>query len=228
MRVLVTRPEPDAQVLAETLRRLGHEPMVAPLLTVMPGDHPLPDDWKERTLLFTSANGARMAKARGLSAPCYVVGDATAAAARAAGFKVAGAADGDVAALAALAAESLPRSTRLLHVSGAHAAGDLIGLLAAQGFDARRFTAYTARAARRLPPAAQAFMAGPAGAALLFSPRTAAVLVRLVAQSGLAADAQKHRALALSATVAKEAAAIPWRAIETAGRPAQDALLSLL
>ncbi|MCG8401015.1 MAG: uroporphyrinogen-III synthase, partial [Firmicutes bacterium] len=36
MRLLVTRPEPDAEALAERLRALGHEVLVAPMLPVVP------------------------------------------------------------------------------------------------------------------------------------------------------------------------------------------------
>ncbi len=36
MRVLVTRPEPQAETTASRLVALGHEPVVAPMLVVVP------------------------------------------------------------------------------------------------------------------------------------------------------------------------------------------------
>ncbi|HCX66358.1 MAG TPA: uroporphyrinogen III synthase HEM4, partial [Rhodobiaceae bacterium] len=57
MRLLVTRPEEDSASLADALVALGHEVVMAPLLTIrflddvfLPGDR-----WQ--ALLFTSANG---------------------------------------------------------------------------------------------------------------------------------------------------------------------------
>lgn len=228
MRVLVTRPHVEGEALGAQLRRLGHEPLLAPLLEIRPSDRPLPDDRAARVLLFTSANGARMARALGLSGTAYAVGAATAQAARAAGFMVAGIAESDVAALAGLVARVLPRGAALLHVSGSDAAGDLVGELAEAGYDAKRFVAYSAIAATQLPAAAVEFLKGPEGAALLFSPRTAAVLVRLVTSAKLQVQAAHHRALALSGAVAKEAAALPWRALDVAARPEQQELLALL
>jgi uroporphyrinogen-III synthase len=230
MRVLVTRPVPDAEALAGELRRLGHEPVLAPLLEIRASDRPLTEDHQSRTLLFTSANGARMARLRGLAStrPVFAVGEATASAARAAGFAVGGVATGDAQDLAQLVTGSLPRGARLLHVSGSEIAGDLVGTLKTAGFDAQRFVAYDAVAAERPPAAAAEFFCGTRGAALLFSPHTAAILVQLVRSAGLETRAAEHRALALSAAVAKEALGLPWRRIEVAARREQSALLVLL
>jgi uroporphyrinogen-III synthase len=230
MRVLVTRPQPDAQDLAHLLELRGHEPVVVPLLEIRATNDPLPDNCAEAVLLFTSANGVRMARERGLapSRPVYVVGPATAAAARGAGFALGGVAAGDVRALAELIASALPLSARLLHVAGRAPAGDLIGDLAARGFSARLFTAYHAVAAAQLPPAAAEFFRGAPGAALLFSPHSAAVLARLVTQAGLEAGASQHRALALSAAVAGEIGRLAWKTVEVAAQPETGALLDLL
>jgi uroporphyrinogen-III synthase len=230
MRVLVTRPQPNAQDLAQVLRASGHEPVVAPLLEIRASDDPLPEDCAEATLLFTSANSVRMARQRGLasSRPVYVVGPATAAAARGAGFSVGGIAAGDVRALAELVASSLPASARLLHVTGSAPAGDLIGDLGARGFIAQRFTAYRAVAVGQLPAAAAEFFRGAPGAVLLFSPHSGSVLAQLLTQAGLEATASQHRALALSAAVAGEIGGLAWRTVEIAAQPETGALLALL
>jgi uroporphyrinogen-III synthase len=230
MRVLVTRPEADARALAQLLHAGGHQPIVAPLLEIRASDDPLPEDCAEAVLLFTSANGVRMARQRGLapSRPVYVVGPATAAAAQVAGFALGGIAAGDVRALAELVARDLPLSARLLHVSGDAPAGDLTGDLGARGFIAQRFTAYRAVAAAQLPAACAEFFRGPPGAVLLFSPHSAAILARLMTQAGLEARAAQHRALTLSAAVALEIDGLDWQRVEVAASPETGALLALL
>lgn len=230
MRVLVTRPEPDAAALAKSLSARGHTAIVASLLEIQLSADPLPEHLRGATLLFTSANGVRAACARGIgtNSPVYVVGPATAEAAREAGYPLAGIAEGDAAALARLVAERIPKMSRLVHLAGADTAGDLTGDLARRGYNATRITLYRAVAPATLPGTAAEFLQGAAGAALLFSPRTAIVLTDLVTAAGLKDLATKHRALALSAAVATQARRLPWRIVETADAPATEAILALL
>jgi uroporphyrinogen-III synthase len=110
MRVLITRPEPDATRLAEALRARGHEPVPAPLMTIVVSQAPPPREIADAVLLFTSANGARAAEAHNVRAKrvVFAVGEATAQAAREAGFRVEGVAGGDVASLTELIANRLP------------------------------------------------------------------------------------------------------------------------
>lgn len=230
MHVLITRPEPDATRLAETLRARGHEPALAPLMAIKIAEAAPPAEIADAVLLFTSANGARAASAHKVRAPrgVFAIGEATAKAARAAGFTVLGVAEGDVAALAALVANRLSKEQLLMHVAGGDIAGDLVGTLAALGYSARRWTAYEARAADALPASAVSFLAGPPGAVLFYSPRSARVLAGLIRKAGLERAAARHRALCLSRTVADSAAAIAWAGLEVAAKPRQEALLDLL
>ncbi len=106
MRILVTRPEPDNARTAAALRMRGHAPVLAPLLRIEPaaadiGAGPF------AAALITSANAVRAlavhpARARVLALPALAVGEATAAAARDAGFVSVEAADGDAASLVRL------------------------------------------------------------------------------------------------------------------------------
>ncbi|MEE8274408.1 MAG: uroporphyrinogen-III synthase, partial [Alphaproteobacteria bacterium] len=98
MRVLITRPREDAEALAEALAVRGVEALVEPLLEIVPlnpGDFDLAG---VQAALLTSANGARaLAAATGSrDVPVLAVGEATAAAARAAGFAEVAVAGGDV------------------------------------------------------------------------------------------------------------------------------------
>ncbi len=232
MRVLITRPREDARALAEALAGRGVEAIVEPLLEIAP----LPADDLDldgaQAILLTSANGARALAAatprRDLAV--LAVGQATAAAARTAGFRDAAAAGGDVAALAALAGERCdPAAGPLIHVSGSVVAGDLGGRLAARGFTVRRVALYEARPAAALSrAAATALSQGALDAVLLFSPRTAKAFVTLAQQAGLAAALGRVRALCLSAAVAEAARAVEWRDVCVADRPDQAALLALV
>ena len=236
MKALVTRPEEDAAPLARALAARGIETLLAPMLRITP----LPDAARRladaligvQALLFTSANGARVfaqASAR-RELPVFAVGDASAAAARLADFRSVASAGGDVADLAALVAARLsPAHGALLHPAGSVTAGDLAGMLGAQGFTLRRVTVYEAQPAESLPPDAAAAMArGAVELALFFSPRTAAGFVRLAAAAGLAPAAERMTALALSPAVAAALAPLPWRTVLVARAPTQTELLAAL
>jgi uroporphyrinogen-III synthase len=236
VKALVTRPEADAAPLARALAGRGIETLLAPLLTI----EPLPDAARRladamigaQALLFTSANGARLFASTSArrELPVLAVGDATAAAARLADFRSVASAGGDVGDLAALAAARFaPAHGALVHVAGSVTAGDLAGALAAQGFEVRRAAIYEARPARALAPETVAAIAsGAVGLALFFSPRTAALFVRLAGEAGLKESCRAMTALALSPAVAEALAALPWARVLTAGAPNQADLLAAL
>ena len=229
-RLLVTRPEQDAVATAGRLGALGHDAVVTPLMSVhvLPG--PALDLAGVQALLVTSANGARALAERQAGAiprlPVLAVGDATAQAARDAGFADVESAGGDVDDLARLAAARLgPGRGALLHVAGSKVAGDLAGRLAAAGYLYRREVLYDARPVDRLPAAAAAVLAsGDAAGVLLYSPRTAALFRDLVRAAGLADALADVTAFCLSANVAARAGA-GWRRVIVAAQPTEQALM---
>lgn len=116
-RLVILRPEPGASATAERARELGLEPMVAPLFEIRPIAWEAPEASSFDALLLTSANAVRVGgdelhKLRGLKA--YVVGEATAEAARAAGFDIAATGDAGVDRLLG----SIAPDIRLLHLCG--------------------------------------------------------------------------------------------------------------
>jgi uroporphyrinogen-III synthase len=218
LRVAVTRALPEAEATASRLREIGAEAVLAPLLSIEPRAFDATLDGVQ-ALLFTSTNGVRAfcAATSARDVRVLTVGDATAAAARQAGFADVRSADGDVAALAALAMNSLaPASGNLLHISGAHAAGDLIGALASAGFNAERRVAYEARAAPVLPEA----FSGPLDVVLFHSPRAAETFVRLGAPG-----AERLTAVCISPAAARAAAGAAWKRVIVSQAPREDALL---
>ncbi len=235
MRLLVTRPDEDQAALAETLDALGHQTIAAPLLAVrFLADAAIPDT-PYQAILITSANGARALRrrrevARLATLPVLAVGEASAAAARVAGFADVASAEGDVEALAELALRRLePGGGPLLHVAGSVVAGDLKTVLEGHGFSVDRVTLYEAVAAERLPiAAADALRAGAIDGALFYSPRTARSFAALVQMEGVAQTLVTVTAYCLSQAVAEALAGLPFKAVAIAPEPNQAALLGLL
>ena len=209
MRLIVTRSLEDARPLGRRLEALGHEVMLAPLLSIRRAARPAIPERDYQAILITSANGARalggrpeLARLKG--ARTLVVGPASAAAATRIGISHIEQADGDVAALVRSAIAVLrPGDGPLLYVSGAVTAGDLEAKLEASGFDVDRVVAYEARPADRLPKACVAALAGgKAEGVLLFSPRSARIWAALVAAAGLTDAAARLTHYCLSGNVA--------------------------
>ena len=224
MQALITRPQPDAERFAEACSVAGLKPLLAPLMSVA-----FRSDWETPktagALAFTSANGVRaFAKAsRVRNLPTFCVGEATADAAGAADFAAVHTAAGDVDSLAALIAENAGAITgQVVHIAGDRLAGDLIGALADRGVDAARIVAYETQETTTLPDVARtALGGGRALAVTLFSPRTAQLFLRLVAEANMTEALTRCRAVCLSEAVADAASGATWRVIDTA--PARNA-----
>ncbi len=232
LRALVTRPLEEARGLIAALAVRGIGAVVEHLIEI---------HWQApvilqldgvQAILCTSANGVRaLARATGeRSVPLLAVGDATAARARAEGFRSVGSAGGDVADLARVAAARLrPQDGALLHVAGNVVAGDLVGLLRVQGFTIERRVLYEARAAAALSPAAvDSLRAGAIAFALFFSPRTAAIFARLAGVAGVGVCCARVTAVSISRAADASLAGLPWHDRRIAERPNQPALLDAL
>ena len=144
MRIWVTRALPQATATAARLVAIGHGPVVAPVIETRPASLTLEDLADAGALAVTSQAGvaAIAAFAHRLSAlPVFAVGDATAMAARQAGFEQVYSASGRVDDLAALILAH-PVLGTILHASVPLPAGDLVGDLVRAGQPARRLVAY--------------------------------------------------------------------------------------
>lgn len=210
---------PAAEQTAARVRERGGEPVLAPLLMIVPCAFDTSTEGAQ-ALLFTSSNGVRafpdVRAAR--DRVVLTVGDATAEAARAAGFTDVHSADGDVSALAALAKAVLdPAKGKVLHIAGDHVAGDLGRDLRRAGFDVERRQAFASVAASALPPA---FSSEPLDIVLFHSARAAETLAALGAP-----NVAQLTAGCLSPAVAV-AAGGGWKRVIVAPAPREDALLA--
>lgn len=206
-RLLVLRPEPGASATAARARKHGLDAVVVPLFEIEPVPWRLPDWRAFDALLLTSANAVRHAgaKLRRLNhLPVYAVGEATAAAARAAGFAISAVGDGGVDALLG----SIGASVRLLHLCGEDRAPTLRqNIVAIAVYAAKPFHAPD--------------LSGASGAvALIHSPRSGRRFAELVSD-------RASIAIAAISPAAAEAVGAGWAAVECASGPNDDALLAL-
>jgi uroporphyrinogen-III synthase len=144
LRIWITRALPAAEATAERVREMGHAPLVDPLMEVS-ALHAVADLSGIAALAFTSANGVRAFQAaspeRDLTV--FAVGEATAKAARDAGFTRVQASAGDVRTLSAMiGGQAADIHGMVLHLSAREPADDLSSLLTRRNVPSRRLDLY--------------------------------------------------------------------------------------
>ena len=228
--VLVTRPVAEARETALRLERLGWRPVVAPVMRIVPRTLLLDPAWHPQAVLVTSGNALPAIPEALRPIRLLAVGDATAARARALGFGRTLSAAGDAAALVDLAARQCePAAGPLLVACGAGQGGALCAGLRARGFRVVRRVAYATLPVRVLPDdGRRALEDGAVAAALFFSAASARAFVGAVRRGRAGATVGSVAALAISQSVARELAPLPWACIRVASRPNQDELLACL
>ena len=233
MRLLVTRPEPDASEQAAKLRALGHEPVIAPLLRIelVSGPINLAD---AQALIATSRNALRALGAhRSLSAalrlPLIAVGEASASLGAGLGFDSIERGPGTAEDLVRMIAETRdPKAGALVHLSGETIAFDLAAALTALGFGVRRQIVYRSVRATDFPPKVLSLLiAERIDGAILMSPRTSVTFSRLIRQHGMTAQAKRLICYCLSEAVAQALEPLQPRVL-VAMRPNEEELLALV
>lgn len=212
--LIIVRPEPGASASASAAEQLGLKAVVMPLFVVQPVEWRAPDPTKFDGLLLTSANavrhgGAEIDRVRDLPAHC--VGEATAAAARDAGFSIASVGAGGLDALLA----KLSGDMWLLHLCGRDRREPQ-----APRQSIRVVPVY--EAVRLPPPKSPEAFEGAVVA--VHSPRAASRLAELADEEGL-----RRETIAIAA-ISEEAAAAAgagWAAAKSAAEPSDSALLAL-
>jgi uroporphyrinogen-III synthase len=236
MRLLVTRPEPEALKLRAALEEIGCEATVEPLLSVH-FDEPEEIDLSEtQALIATSRNAIRAIKrqpgllaiARGI--PLYAVGQATAQDARAAGFELIIAGAGRARDLVPQITATLdPAAGLLVHLAGENLAYNLAGELESHGFRVHQPIVYrTEPLSAFSEDTIEQISTGEIEGVILMSPETAAVYTRLMRRHGLADAARELVHFCLSAAVAKRLAPLGDVPLEVAGEPKLEDILALI
>jgi uroporphyrinogen-III synthase len=235
MRLLVTRPEPDALKLRAVLEEAGHEAIVEPLLSLSFEAADAVDLDGTQALIATSRNALRalkgspvLAEARHL--PLFAVGRATAAEARALGFETVVTGAGTAAELVAHIVSVLdPANGVLVHLAGETLAHDLAGELEAHGFRLRQPVVYRMRPATTLADTTVEDLAtGRIDGVILMSPRTAAIYARLVARHSLTRTVRALPHFCLSEAIAQRLEPLGPVPTRIAEAPRLQELLALI
>lgn len=222
--VLITRPEPAALALADTLRArwgCGVEMVISPVMRIVRVKTEL-DLSEVGTLIFTSRNGveayARLTERRDL--PCFAVGAATAEAADAMGMNAV-ACGGDVEAMIRQITSAGPAG-RCLHLRGEHAAGDLAARLTEAGVETAEVVVYRQEACPLSDEARETLDREAPVILPLYSPRSAALSFTNIPETAPVI------AVVISRNAAEQVPAARIRALVIADRPDAEAMLKAL
>ncbi|GAA5265598.1 uroporphyrinogen-III synthase [Acidiphilium sp. MT5] len=225
--VLVTRPEPGAGETAAALRACGHVPIVAPVLHIEPQIVAAPRN--VAAIAVTSGQAVAGLPSALQALPLFAVGDASAARARAAGFRHVESAAGTAQDLARLMVHRLAPGAAVLLASGAGNGLDLADDLRAAGLRVSRRVAYRSVAAETLEMAAVAALeANEVDFVLIFSPASARRFVALAQAARVEPGLRRVIAIAISPAAAVPLAVLPLRAVLIAMAPDQKHMLALL
>jgi uroporphyrinogen-III synthase len=235
VRLLVTRPEPDAAPLKARLEALGLAATVEPLLRLAPAERRVIDLADAQALIATSRNalralGAHPACAGARRLPLFAVGRATADAARALGFAIVVTGAGTAEQLLAhIVGVVDPAAGVLIHLAGDAQAVDLKGELEAHGFRVQRHVLYHMRASQALSAATVEQLAeGEIDGVILLSPRTAAIYAGLVRRQGLARAARRLVHFCVSSATAARLDTLGAVPVAVADRPRLEEVLALV
>jgi uroporphyrinogen-III synthase len=230
--VLVTRPQPGATKTAEHLLRNGFLPLVLPLTRIVPLALKKPNG-KFDAVAVTSANALRQVQDKVLqpflALPCFVVGEATAAAARARGFETVTAGDRDGASLAQTMGEELCTGARILYMTGRVRAPDFEHALRKLGLHFKSVVAYdTVLVSYTTEFLIDFFGRGEIDYCLLYSRRGAEEFLRLTSRTEIVHHFDNTSIFCISSRVANALVGMDKALIHVADRPDEDVLVNLL
>ncbi|HEV2570765.1 MAG TPA: uroporphyrinogen-III synthase [Beijerinckiaceae bacterium] len=236
MRVLVTRPQWDAEGTATRLVQAGHDPIIAPLMGIVATGADVPGTDYANTyegVIVTSVHvfDAMIPDARFavfFDKPLHCVGTRSRDMAHRANIFEDGFNGRDAAELATLLLHEMKRGTRLLYLAGRDRKPDLELALSAGGLHVDTVVVYEARAVETFPkPAVTALQGGMLDAVLHYSRRSASIFADLVVDAGLEDRAARPRHICISADCANGLARLNVTA-EIADAPTEAAMIDLL
>jgi len=235
MRLLITRPEPDALKLQAVLEDMGQEATVEPLLSVSFEDVSRLELDGVQALIATSRNGVRALRSTALlprarTLPLFAVGAATAVEARALGFEMVVAGAGTARALVTHIVSVLdPAAGLIAHLAGDTLAVNLKAELEPHGFRVLEWVVYRMQAATSFTDdVVEQLAMGEIDGVILLSARTAAVYAKLVRAHQLQEIVRPLLHFCLSPAVARRLAPLGQVAQITAQAPKLEEVLALI
>lgn len=233
-RIWLTRPQADSESFAASLHSHGIECIIQPVLTIEPCTVTIAaDDPKPAAILLTSRHAAQALAALPAdwrTLPVYCVGDATAHVARDAGCPQAIVGEGgDVFALMPRVAQDLAPGSRLLYLAGDTTRADISTLLGARDITVDARIAYRAVPTRKISNELRNALNGHRlTGVVFFSPRSATLAGKLLAQFGLDDSLSNSHAYCLSLNVANAAATMGFARVHTCHSPTADSMRELI
>lgn len=249
MRLLLTRPEPDASAMKPALEAIGCDVVIEPLLSV---DFPRCEDLSFKgvqALIATSRNGLRALTVGQLGSgdaqagkydtskletarklPLFVVGKGTQALAKELGFIKLYLGAGTADALPDLIAQKMsPERGEIVHLAGADLAANLNTPLSDAGFSLRSPVVYKAKQLEAFSPATlKLFQSGEIDSVLLMSPRTVDTYADIIHKSQLTEAALKMTYFCLSERIAERLERLGTTFKEISLKPNTQEMLALI
>jgi uroporphyrinogen-III synthase len=232
VRLLVTRPQVDAERTAAALRALDHSVVMAPLLQIETLTDAAIGAGPWDGILVTSASAARAIASHKalpdlLGLPVIAAGDRSSDAMRMAGFADVVSAPGGAKELVRAAAQRFSPGASLLYLAGADRSGDVAGDLKARSIAVSIAVVYRAVAVAALPPAAEEALVRGIDGVLHFSRRSAGTYVNVLAARLRETALERPAHFCLSSQVAEPLTRAGARQIWIAQVPTEAALIAL-
>lgn len=228
-KIIITRPQADAEILAEEMSAAGFESVIEPMLIIESITIDLPTLSPFDGFVFTSANGVRSFSALSTvrDKPVFTVGEKTAYEAMQAGFDNVQSAGCDVSALA----HYLEGKKGLYaHFRGQDVTQSLVDLLeGVETIEIKEFIVYQAVKESQISTKALKYMGNNEVSHVLFySKRTAKTFVELLQNHECTSFVQGIKALCLADSMVECLSVLPWKEIQVAQHPDQESMLGLL
>ena len=232
MKILITRPEPDASDLALKLVSRGYQVLTAPIVDIVQYKDTLINLERISAVITSSKNGIRaLANASNDRSTClYVVGKGSKEEAERIGYKNINVGPGDAKGLCDLVCKQLsPSDDDLLCASGMHQSFDMHKYLISKNFSITKVVLYEVKAKKNFPiKIIRAMKNKEIDALLFYSPRVAELFVKFLKEKNLVKQACNFDVICISKKVAKKIENIGWQRVLIAESPDQSSIFSLL
>ena len=226
--ILITRPYEDSITTAKELQKMGIDSLVAPLFSTEITANPSfnPNDYD--VFIFTSKNAIR---AYGHSyeivdKQIFTIGLASATLAADYGFRRIIRSESDVNDLIhKIKSNIFDKNLKLVHFCGEETIGDVCKSLNSAEINCHREIVYKKIPIKALPTQLIDNIDEVDGV-MFFSPQTAEIFCKLIAQFGLSNFLMNYSAYCISANTAEKLTGTSWKNISIANEPNQVALIN--